>query len=80
MPSTLPANFLPPSVSLLDPNSEVEPSAPRKIALNLLLIVPILISFSNFPALTKARDCPFSRDSNTDAPDELIEIPSTSAG
>ena len=78
-PSTLPANFLPPSVSLLDPNSEVDPSAPRKITLNLLLIVPILISFSSLPALTKARDCPLSRDSKTDAPVLLTEIPSMSA-
>ena len=56
IPSTFPANFLPPNVSLLEPNSEVDPSAARKMTLNLLLAVPNFTSLSRAPALSKASD------------------------
>ena len=80
IPSTLPVNFFPPRVSLLAPNTAVEPSTARSIVLKMLLLVPSFNSFPTIPALTETSDCPLSLESKIDTPEELAEMASAIAG
>ena len=49
-PSRIPANFFPPKVSVLAPNSDEPPSLFRTTALIVVLDVPILTCCENAPA------------------------------
>ena len=77
-PSSRPTNFLPESVSVLDPKRLIVPSPSLTTEFNLVLAVPILNSLLNSPLiLVEIRNGPDSREPIADIPVGLMEIAST---